>query len=401
MQQLQLPLIPEGSTLINGQVSVDNRNNEWFYFLSGIPIYSHQADNKNLFRLHTSQLINAGACRAIDIINTFGIPKSNVMRSLRQLREQGADSFFQPRPSRKGGPILTPDVLQQAQHYLDQGLAPKDAANELGILPDTLRKAISDGRLKNRPAVIATSPSGSTKSTRDNIDASAAELLGTACTRVEERTQAALGELVGGASVEFESCLDVPKGGVLCALPALLSNGLLTNVEQHLGTLKGYYQSFPIVLLLAFMGLTRINNAEQLREQAPGEFGKLLGLDRAPEVRCLRSKVKSLSGPVAVERWAATLSQEWMKRDPEAAGTLYIDGHVRVYHGHLTQLPKRHVSREKLCLRGITDYWVNDGTGQPFFVVEKTVDPGLLKTLEQDIIPRLRNDIPNQPSEQD
>jgi hypothetical protein len=149
------------------------------------------------------------------------------------------------------------------------------------------------------------------------------------------------------------------------------------------------------------MGLTRINNAEQLREQAPGEFGKLLGLDRAPEVRCLRSKVKSLSGPVAVERWAATLSQEWMKRDPDAAGTLYIDGHVRVYHGHLTQLPKRHVSREKLCLRGITDYWVNDGTGQPFFVVEKTVDPGLLKTLEQDIIPRLRNDIPNQPSEQD
>ncbi|WP_428354266.1 hypothetical protein [Methyloprofundus sp.] len=42
MQQLMLPIIPQGTTIINGQVSVDNRNDEWFYFLGGIPIYSHQ-----------------------------------------------------------------------------------------------------------------------------------------------------------------------------------------------------------------------------------------------------------------------------------------------------------------------------------------------------------------------
>ena len=225
-------------------------------------------------------------------------------------------------------------------------------------------------------------------------------MLGTACTRVEERIQAALGEQEKGASIEFESCLDVPKGGVLCALPALLGNGLLNDIERHLGKLTGYYQTFHILLLLAFMGLCRIKNAEQLREHAPGEFGKLLGLDRAPEVRCLRSKVKGLAEPKSVESWAADLSRQWMENEPEAAGTLYIDGHVRVYHGHLTKLPKRHVSREKLCLRGITDYWVNDGTGRPFFVVEKTVDPGLLKTLEEDIVPRLLKDIPNQPSAQ-
>ena len=46
MQQLILPMIPHGTTVIKGQVSVDNRNDEWFYFLIGIPIYSHQADNK-------------------------------------------------------------------------------------------------------------------------------------------------------------------------------------------------------------------------------------------------------------------------------------------------------------------------------------------------------------------
>jgi len=48
-------------------------------------------------------------------------------------------------------------------------------------------------------------------------------------------------------------------------------------------------------------------------------------------------------------------------------------------------------------LRGISDYWVNDAIGRPFFKVEKPIDPGLIKVLEQDIVPRLLTDIPNQP----
>lgn len=43
-----------------------------------------------------------------------------------------------------------------------------------------------------------------------------------------------------------------------------------------------------------------------------------------------------------------------------------VDGHVRVYHGDQTPLPKRYVSQKRLCLRGTTDYWVNDQEGQPF-----------------------------------
>ena len=36
--------------------------------------------------------------------------------------------------------------------------------------------------------------------------------------------------------------------------------------------------------------------------------------------------------------------------------------------------------------------------GQPFFVVSQAVDPGMLQVLERDIIPRLEQDVPNQPS---
>jgi hypothetical protein len=58
------------------------------------------------------------------------------------------------------------------------------------------------------------------------------------------------------------------------------------------------------------------------------------------------------------------------------------------------------VSRQRLCLRGITDYWVNDALGLPLFVVEKTADHGLLEALRTDIVPRLLRDVPGQPSEE-
>ncbi|HKL82156.1 MAG TPA: hypothetical protein VJ879_06540, partial [Desulfobacter sp.] len=104
---------------------------------------------------------------------------------------------------------------------------------------------------------------------------------------------AAAGE--GEAQVCFEPCLDVPNAGVLCAVPALLANGILEGAEKLLGKISGYYTIFQILLVLAFMTLCRIKTVERLRENPPGEFGKLLGLDRIPEARCLREKMDGLS----------------------------------------------------------------------------------------------------------
>ncbi len=86
--------------------------------------------------------------------------------------------------------------------------------------------------------------------------------------------------------------------------------------------------------------------------------------------------------------------------DGNLAGTLYIDGHVRVYHGQQTRLPKHYVARQKLCLRATTDYWINAMDGQPFFLVNQAIDPGLIKVIEQDIVPQLEQYVPNQPGEQ-
>ena len=82
-------------------------------------------------------------------------------------------------------------------------------------------------------------------------------------------------------------------GGVLCALPALAQNGLFQHLHTSFPSLGGYYTTLQVITLLAYMALCRIKTVEQLQYESPGELGKLMGLDRVPEVRCLRKKLTS------------------------------------------------------------------------------------------------------------
>lgn len=224
--------------------------------------------------------------------------------------------------------------------------------------------------------------------------------MGMGASNVEARLAASVGELEGPVAPDFQPALDVPNGGVLFALPALLAVGLLNTTGRFFELPKGYYGLESLFLLLAFMALSRLKSIESLRYCAPGEWGKLLGLDRVPEVRTLRQKIRLLADNDRPEQWSAQLCRQWMEMAPEQAGTLYIDGHVRVYNGHQTKLPRHYVARQKLCLRATSDYWINALDGQPFFVVHQAVDPGMIKVIEREILPRLKKDVPNQPGEQ-
>ena len=221
--------------------------------------------------------------------------------------------------------------------------------------------------------------------------------MGMGACHVEARIAASIGELDSPVTPDFQPAVDVPNGGVLFALPALLSVGLLNTTDRFFELPKGYYGLESLFLLLAFMSLSRLKFIESLRYSSPGEWGKLLGLDRVPEVRTLRNKIRLLSADKRPEYWSEALCKEWMKAAPEQAGTLYIDGHTRVYNGHQTKLPRHYVARQKLCLRATSDYWVNALDGQPFFVVNQVVDPGMIKVIETDILPRLDKDVPDQP----
>ncbi|MFQ5931578.1 MAG: putative transposase [Nitrospiraceae bacterium] len=223
--------------------------------------------------------------------------------------------------------------------------------------------------------------------------------MGYGATRTLDRVAAAIGEL-DGAPAQFEAVDDLSQGGVLWALPALLDNGLLRHSRDLYALPKGFYGIETVFLLLALMALARVKSIEQIRYAAPGEWGKLLGLDRIPEVRTLRQKLQALCGePGRAARWGNQLAREWMQADPQSAGIFYADGHVRVYHGQLTKLPRHYVARERLCLRGTTDYWINALDGRPFFLVSREVDPGLIAMLREELVPRLEMMVPQPPPE--
>jgi len=405
--QALLPIIPDGATPISDRISVVRADGQWTYFCGIQPVFQHSEDDRPAFRMFTAQLCCQGACTQAEIIRAFGVSKNSVLRSVAKYRQERIEGFFRPRRSPPAR-VLTAKVTAEAQRLLDQGGARREVAETLGVRYETLRKAIQQGRLRERAtkpaeqdprkAASASPPlAASDKSARSEADAAVGEEMGIACTRPCERVLAALGMLPGGATTHFQSCRDVSCGGVLCALPALAENGLLRHLDT-LPLLSGYYMRLHVILLLAYMALCRIKAVEQLQYETPGELGKLMGLDRVPEVRCLRTKMSQLSQGEAPQRWAGKLSQEWLQQNPELAGTLYVDGHVRLYHGELTQLPRRYVARQRLCLRGTTDYWVNDALGQPFFSVERPLDQGLLEALSSDVVPRLLREVPGQPT---
>ena len=224
--------------------------------------------------------------------------------------------------------------------------------------------------------------------------------MGNGATGSLERVAAAMGQLES-APPEFQAGCDVAQGGVLLALPALLAAGLLRYTPEMYQLPNGFYGIDSIFLLLGLMALARIRSLEQLRYQAPGEWGKLLGLDRVPDVRTLRAKLKFLCKDLGKAiRWNAELAKEWVARQNATDLYFYCDGHVRVYHGDQTPLPRHYVARERLCLRATTDYWINAMDGQPFLYVNKEVDPGLIATLKQDVIPWLEASVAKTPEQE-
>ena len=69
-------------------------------------------------------------------------------------------------------------------------------------------------------------------------------------------------------------------------------------------------------------------------------------------------------------------------------GFLYVDGHVRAYHGQRAIASKAYVTRRHLAMPASTDYWINDRSGDPLLVITGEVDAALTKAL-----PRLLREV--------
>jgi len=227
------------------------------------------------------------------------------------------------------------------------------------------------------------------RSERSEQDAECSTGLGIGATRIEDRIAAINGEQEHATS-QFGTHKSVLHGGVLLAIPALFSQGLEKVFTTYRPLPRGFYGLKNIILLCCFMALCRIKNAEQLKKHPPGELGKLLGLDRVPEVGSFRRKLKQVIDQGKAEDLHTRLYQSWISKMPEMV--FYIDGHVRVYHGKKANLAKRYVSREKLCLHGTTEFWVNDQSGMPLMVINAELNEKLKEAIEIAIV-KLKKEI--------
>ena len=398
LKQLWLPGFPEGIQPIgHSGVGILEKDGQVTYLVGSDNYFSHPSGDQAGRRFALASLMDNGHVKACELEKSLGIPHRTLMNWVSQCRKQGPSSFFRPVTRRKPR-IMTVDKSAECARLLSEGKRPAEVARLAGIQESTLRKAIYRQGLPTLPAILADQPTlGRSKSERSRADAEAAEGMGTACTRADERIQAAMG-LATCATTRFEANQDVALAGLLTGLPALCANGLFSGLGRYLTLPQGFYSVLHILLVLGFMALGRIRRPEGLRHVPPGEFGKVIGLDRAPEVRTLREKIRLLAQTGNPGGWMKELTKTWMESEPEAAGYLYVDGHVRVYHGTQANLPRRYVSRERLCLRGTTDYWVNDALGRPFFVVSKALNHGLADSLLEDIVPELLASVPGQPT---
>ena len=117
-----------------------------YYFHGAFPIFNHLETDRKSFRMITSQFVENKQCTQMEIVRAFGVSVISVKRWVKKYRQGGAAAFFET-PRTRGAHVLTKDVLQQAQEFLNEGLSRAEIANQLGLKRNTLNKAIQAGRL--------------------------------------------------------------------------------------------------------------------------------------------------------------------------------------------------------------------------------------------------------------
>ena len=147
MPQVQLPIFPAHSTPINPDLAFERRDRQVFYFNGHLPVFTHAENDLASFRLFSSQLIHNGSATQGEVVAAFGVSLTMVKRYCKVFREHGAAGFFVP-PAPMAGHKLTPDLLARAQSLLELGWDVPAIGRELGVLANTIHKAIRAGRLK-------------------------------------------------------------------------------------------------------------------------------------------------------------------------------------------------------------------------------------------------------------
>lgn len=146
--QLQLPIFPTNTRLINNHVGVYEKEGIVQYIVNGLPVYSHSREDYNAFRFITSNFIHQGLCRKVDIERCFGVSEDSVSRAYKKYLAKGEEGFFGEEARHGHSHKINGDRKLRIQSKLDKGQSVNSIAKQEGVRESAIRYAIGQGYLK-------------------------------------------------------------------------------------------------------------------------------------------------------------------------------------------------------------------------------------------------------------
>jgi len=373
---------------INDRCQIRTQDGHRVVIVSGIPV-GHYAVADRMAEAHAMvNLVDQGWADQNDVARAFGYSARTLRRDQRRYEEGGLAALGQPRGYPAGRARLGGSRRETVHRLKTQGHSHCQIARRLGISETAVRKMLIRMGWKehhDQPEMLPLDAEANSNSKLFAFCSAAKERPPVSQDtdpndRSADRLLARLG-LLEDAPPLFGSVAAVPRAGVLLALPVLIASGVFECAQKIYGSLgPAFYGLRTSLLTLLLMALWRIKRPENLKEYSPQSLGRVLGLDRAPEVKTLRRKLASLAAIGRGAQFGDALAKQRVALRGKAMGFLYVDGHVRVYHGQHA-LPKAHVARMRISMPATSDYWVNDSSGDPLFVVTAAANAGLVKML--------------------
>jgi hypothetical protein len=392
VSQPVLPLLPAEARSIGPSAGLLEGPDGGVVFIFGLATFSYGAGDEVGRRLAAVQLVATRIATSQEVAAAFAVSGVTLWTWRRDFAAGGVLALVRARTGPKGPIKLTAALAGRIARLDAAGETLLKIAERTGVSTATVRVAL--GRVTPR-SPVPVEPDDDVDEPKDDVDepkdgAEVADLvvLAPPLPRTTERVAARFGDLVEAPVVITEGA-QLPLAGLLLALPALEMTGLVPVAAETFPPMrKGFYGLRATLLMGVFLALLREPRAEAATRIRPTDLGRVLGLDRAPEVKTLRRKLSELAGYGRGALLQAALGRHHATTRPEAVGFLYLDGHVRVYTG-TRELPKTHIARMRIAGPATEETWVGDVDGDPVMVITAAPSKSLAAELAR-LLPDLR-----------
>ena len=325
LTQLPLPLLPAGAAEIAPGVGlVTGDDGGGLVSVHGLATFAWDAGDEAGRRLAAVQLVRLRAVSQAQAAAAFGVDPVTVWRWDQALAAGGVAGLVPSRRGPKGASKLTPQLAARIGELEAAGATLGEIAAATGVSTFSVRNAL--GRVasggQHAPAGAVAGSAGLVVAGDDGERPGAAvAVLPDPVPRDGERALARWGLLGEGAEPVFAPGARYPLAGLLLALPALEGTGLLDAAKEVHGRLKdGFYGLTATLLTLVFLALAGEPRAEGATRVPPAALGRVLGLDRAPEVKTIRRKLGELAAAGQAADLIMALARLARCRPPPGAG---------------------------------------------------------------------------------